>query len=128
MNFKKTPTELIDFITIALNGYQCESRKMFGAIAFFVNGNMFTGAHQSDLFLRLSAADQNQIKKECDEVTNFEPMPGRKMSEYITIPESIFSEQALLRKWLDKSYGYASKIPAKKKKEPKSKAKLKRTI
>lgn len=122
MKFTKTPEELFDFISNATRGFKCDSRKMFGGVAYFVNGNMFTGAHQNDLFLRLSANDQNLIMKEYDEVSPFEPMPGRRMAEYVAIPESVFSQPHMFYKWLDKSYRYASQLPAKIKKGQKKKS------
>jgi len=122
MKFKKTPVELFDFIGGAVRDFGCASKKMFGGIAYFVHGNMFTGAHQGELFLRLSQADQQSIMKEHDEVTPFEPMPGRRMSEYVAIPESVFSQPQMLRQWLDKSFAYASSLPAKSKRSPKKKS------
>jgi TfoX/Sxy family transcriptional regulator of competence genes len=124
MKFKKTPKELFDFVDSALTDYGCESRKMFGGIAYFVQGNMFTGAHQRDLFLRLSESDRKQLMKEHDEVTPFEPMPGRRMSEYVAIPESVFSQPTMLKPWLDKSFKYASLLPRKEKKGSKKKSSL----
>jgi TfoX/Sxy family transcriptional regulator of competence genes len=117
MDFEKTSLELFHVIGNALAGYACESKKMFGAMAYFVHGNMFAGAHKRDLFLRLSLDDQKEIKKEYDEVANFEPMQGRPMSQYVVIPESVFSQPGMLGKWVDKSYGYALCLPVKKKKK-----------
>jgi TfoX/Sxy family transcriptional regulator of competence genes len=122
MNFTKTPPELFAFIDNAIKGFKCDGRKMFGGIAYFVNSNMFTGAHQNDLFLRLPENDQKLIMKDYDEVSYFEPMPGKRMSEYVAIPESVFSQPDMLHKWLDKSHRYASSLPPKAKKMPKKKS------
>jgi TfoX/Sxy family transcriptional regulator of competence genes len=122
MKFTKTPPELFVFIDNATKDFKCDSRKMFGGIAYFVNGNMFTGAHQNDLFLRLPEHDQKLIVKEYDEVAHFEPMPGRRMSEYMAIPESVYSQPDMLHNWLDKSFRYASLLPAKTKKTSKKKS------
>jgi TfoX/Sxy family transcriptional regulator of competence genes len=119
MKFKKTPAELFDFIGNAVKDFKCEGKKMFGGIGYFVNGNMFAGAHQDDLFLRLSENDRKLIMKEYDEVSPFEPMLGRRMSEYVALPESIFTQPGMLTKWLDKSYKYVYSLPLKKKKDPK---------
>jgi TfoX/Sxy family transcriptional regulator of competence genes len=94
---------------------------MFGGIGYFVNGNMFTGAHQDVLFLRLSEADRKAIMKAYDEVSFFEPIAGRKMSEYVAVPESVFSQPNMLRLWLDNSYKHVSSLPQKEKKERKKK-------
>jgi TfoX/Sxy family transcriptional regulator of competence genes len=122
MKFKKTPEELFDLIGNALKDFACEGKKMFGGVGYFVNGNMFAGAHQDDLFLRLPEMDRKLIMKEYDEVSPFEPMPGRRMSEYVALPESVFSQSNMLVRWLDKSYKYALSLPPKKKKESKKKS------
>lgn len=116
MKFKKTSRELIEFIDNAVTKFNCEKKKMFGAVAFFVNGNMFTGAHQDEIFLRLSEKDKEKIMKEFDEVLPFEPMPGKQMKEYISIPENIFSDPEIFNEWLGKSYNFASTIIKKPKK------------
>jgi TfoX/Sxy family transcriptional regulator of competence genes len=121
MKFTKTPQELFDFIANAIKGYDCTCRRMFGGVGYFVNNNMFTGAHQGVIFLRLSGNDQKLIMNEYDEVTHFEPMPGRPMSEYMAIPENVFSRPNMLQEWLDKSYRYVSLLAPKKKKELKKK-------
>jgi TfoX/Sxy family transcriptional regulator of competence genes len=123
VHFTKTPKALFDFIDFATKDFYCESRKMFGGLAYFVNGNMFTGVHQSVMFLRLSAADQTSIMKEFDEVAPFEPLPGRAMREYVAIPESVFSDAGMVHAWLTKSYTYVSSLPAKQKKGVKKKTK-----
>jgi TfoX/Sxy family transcriptional regulator of competence genes len=122
MKFSKTPPELFAFIDNAVKDFKCDFRNMFGGIAYFVNGNMFTGAHQDVLFLRLPEGDRKSIMKEYDEVSPFEPMPGRQMSEYIAVPESVFSQPDMLQKWLDKSYSYVSSLSPKIKKRPKRKS------
>lgn len=86
---------------------------MFGAIAYFINGNMFAGAHQDELFLRLSATDRQAIMQEYDEVSAFEPMPGRPMTEYVTLPESVYSQPGMLSEWLDRCRRYAALIAPK---------------
>ena len=122
MNFTKTPPELFAFIDNTTKEFKCDVRRMFGGIAYFVNGNMFTGAHQDVLFVRLPEGDRKTIMEEHDEVSHFEPMPGKRMSEYMAIPESIFSQPDMLHKWLAKSYRYVSSLSPKIKKGPKKKS------
>jgi TfoX/Sxy family transcriptional regulator of competence genes len=122
MKFTKTPPELFAFIDNAVKDFKCDCRRMFGGIAYFVNGSMFTGAHQDVLFLRLPEGDRKSIMKKYDEVSFFEPMPGKRMSEYVAIPESVFSQPDMLHTWLAKSYSYVSSLPPKIKKGPKKKS------
>lgn len=123
MKFEKTSEAVIAVIDSALAGYACERKKMFGATAYFVNGNMFSCAHQQDLILRLSPKDRESIQSEFDEVTPFEPIPGRIMKEYVSIPESVFSQPGMLEQWVSYSYRFATTLPQKVKKEKKKKSK-----
>jgi TfoX/Sxy family transcriptional regulator of competence genes len=89
---------------------------MFGCPAYFVNNNMFTGAFQDSIFLRLSEEDRNKLSESYDEAEPFEPMQGRVMREYMVVPETIYNDSEEFYSWLKLSYDYASKIPSKKKK------------
>ncbi len=91
-------------------------KKMFGQPAFFVNGNMFAGVFGDQVFIRLSEADRDEFLKGFDEASLFEPVSGRSIKEYVSVPESLFHEDALFRGFLNKSYSYASSLPVKKKK------------
>ncbi len=117
MEWKKAPEELVEFITEKMKDKNCDYRKMFGYPAFFVNGNMFVGVHGDKLFLRLSDAGMAEIKKECNDVSAFEPMPGRAMKGYVVLPKSLYSDVKAFEEWLDKSISYASTLPPKKEKK-----------
>ena len=56
--FDKSPVELVERFTAVVAARPAASvRKMFGYPAAFVNGNMTTGLHQANWFVRLSEAD-----------------------------------------------------------------------
>jgi hypothetical protein len=40
-------------------------------------------------------------------------MKGRVMKEYISLPDSVVGDGAILGKWLDTGYGYVSSLPHK---------------
>jgi len=92
---------------------------MFGSIAYFVNHNMFIGVHENNVILRLSEKDRKEILTTDDEVVPFEPMSGRVMKEYVTIPESIYGNIEEFRKWLNRSYRYAASLKPKETKQRK---------
>ena len=117
MEWKKAPTELVDFINEKMKNKNCDYKKMFGYPAYFVNGNMFAGIHGDKLFLRLSDSDISNITMECKDVTSFEPMPGRIMKGYIVLPKAVYSDDELFAEWLDKSINYASSLPPKNEKK-----------
>lgn len=113
MEWKKAPTELVDFINEKMKSKNCDYKKMFGYPAYFVNGNMFAGIHGDKLFLRLSDSDVANIMKDCKGVSAFEPMPGRAMKGYVVLPKPIYSDDKLFGEWLNKSINYASSLAPK---------------
>jgi len=119
MTWEKTPPELIEFLNKAMLPFACSKRPMFGSIAYFVNHNMFIGALGDNIILRLSEKDRREILATHDEVSPFEPLPGRVMKEYVTLPESVYGNVEHFRRWLNRSYRYVSslqtKVPKKRK-------------
>ncbi len=122
MKWKKVSPEMCDILEDALKGYACQKRPMFGTPAYFVNDNMFAGAWQDVIILRLSAADRDEIKNVSDEIVAFEPMEGRPMKEYVAVPEPFTSDRREFMRWVDKAYEFARSLPPKVKKEKKKKA------
>ena len=122
MKWKKVSPEMCDILEDALKGYDCQKRPMFGTPAYFVNDNMFAGAWQDVIILRLPAADRDEIKSVSDEIVAFEPMEGRPMKEYVAVPEPFTSDRREFMRWVDKAYEYARSLPPKVKKEKKKKA------
>lgn len=113
MDWKKVPKQNEKLLeSLMASVANAERRKMFGCPVYFVNGNMLAGAHQDDIFLRLPEPDQAEIFK-FPEVTNFTPMPGRMMREYIVIPASIYDQPDEFNKWLNKAVTYVAALPAK---------------
>ncbi len=117
--WRKSPPELIALFEKAITAVpEAETRKMFGYPAAFIGGNMFAGLHQENLVLKLPEADRTAfLKKEGAEL--FEPMPGRVMKEYVTVPEQVLAKPAELKKWLRKSLDYVSTLPPKQRKKKK---------
>jgi TfoX/Sxy family transcriptional regulator of competence genes len=122
MKWKKVSPEMCDILEDALKGYDCQKRPMFGTPAYFVNDNMFAGAWQDVIILRLPAAERDEIKSVSDEIVAFEPMEGRPMKEYVAVPEPFTSDRREFMRWVDKAYEYARSLPPKVKKEKKKKA------
>ena len=121
MKWKKVSPEMCDILDDALKAFACEKRRMFGTPAYFVNNNMFAGAWQDVIILRLSPADRDEIRKVSDEVVAFEPMEGRPMKEYVAVPEPFASDRREFMKWVERSYAFARSLPPKVKKEKKKK-------
>jgi TfoX/Sxy family transcriptional regulator of competence genes len=121
MQWKPPSIELGQLLQEALKDFKVTPKKMFGCPVYFVNGNMFAGVHQDSLMVRLSDQDREELLAQCDEAAIFEPMPGRKMREYVVLPESLSADRHTFINWLQRSYKYASSLPPKESKAEKRK-------
>jgi TfoX/Sxy family transcriptional regulator of competence genes len=100
-------------------------RPMFGNLAAFVNGNMFAGLFGEDLFVRLSDDASARVRKQGGR--DFEPMPGRAMRSYVTVPSTWHSKSDAAKGWikaaLESTRQMPPKVPAAKKAAAKKPAK-----
>ena len=89
MPFPRPDDDSIAFFrSIVPDDDRVQVRPMFGHLGAFVNGNMFIGIFGSDVFVRLMEEDRTELLAE-DGASTPEPMPGRRMREYVTIPEGL---------------------------------------
>ena len=124
MQWKKTPPALAaSFDRAAPKDPRVVRKPMFGYPALFLNGNMFAGTFQDKVVARLAEADRAKVIKNGG--TQFEPMPGRPMKEYVVVPATDVARPAALAAWLERARTYAETLPAKAK--PVKKATLKTT-
>ncbi len=65
-----------------------EVRKMFGYPCAFFQGQIFAGLHQESMILRLSEEDRARFLT-IEGASQFEPMAGRPMREYVVIPPAL---------------------------------------
>ncbi len=114
--WKKTSKEVTDFLSQETKNMDCEQKKMFGCPVFFINGNMFMGAHEDNIFLRLPEKDRTHLLSTYDETRVFEPIRGRIMREYIVFPENLYHNKKVFNKVLNKSVSYVRSLPPKRKK------------
>jgi TfoX/Sxy family transcriptional regulator of competence genes len=92
-----------------------EVKPMFGNLAAFVNKNMFLALSGSSVSVRLLEPDRAELLK-VKGTRPFEPMPGRPMTEYVTLPESWRKQRAKAAGWIERSMTYAAALPPKRKK------------
>ena len=88
---------------------------MFGYPCAFLRGNMATGLHEENWIVRLSEDDRAEIESLGG--LPFEPMKGRKMREYRTIPPDVLADDDALAGWLVRSLGFVAGLPEKKPKK-----------
>ncbi len=98
-------------------------RPMFGNLAAFVNGNMFSGLFGEDLFVRLPDDQAAPIRKQGGR--NFEPVPGHAMKGYVMVPTNWSAKPAATKPWITAALAFTRAMPPKVAKAKKAAAKKK---
>ena len=99
-------------------------KPMFGNLAAFVNGNMFSGLFGEDLFVRLPDEEAAQVKRQGGRP--FEPMPGHAMSGYVMVSATWQKNSDSARVWVVRALALTRAMPAKTKKPAKAKGAAKK--
>jgi len=86
-------------------------KKMFGGIAFLLNGNMCVGVHKSELIVRLAAEKTDAAPAE-PHTRRFD-LTGRPMKGWILVEQAGLKTDAKLGKWVQVAAKYAGSLPAK---------------
>ncbi len=88
-----------------------EERRMFGGIAFMLNGHMCCGVAGDDLMLRLGADQAQQALEE----PHVRPMDftGRPMKGFVYVDPQGSATDAKLRHWLRLAQEFVSTLPSK---------------
>jgi TfoX/Sxy family transcriptional regulator of competence genes len=98
------------------DGPGLSERKMFGGIAFMLNGNMFCGITRDDLMVRVGP----DRFEEALASPGARPMDftGRPMKGMAFVGPEGYRTDEQLRGWVEKTLEYARSLPAKKAKRP----------
>lgn len=99
-------------------------KPMFGNLAAFVSGNMFSGLFGEDLFVRLPDEEAAEVRRHGGRP--FEPMPGHAMSGYVMVPATWQKKPDSVRLWIVRALTLTRAMPAKAKKPAKAKAAAKK--
>ncbi len=122
MAWKKPSPELAALLEQGVEPLNAVLRPMFGMPAYFArNGQMFASVHEDHVILRLTEDSQFELFENWPGSAPFEPM-GRRMKEYVVLPESLYRDADVLAGWLERSFRFAASLPAKEKKARKKKA------
>lgn len=86
-------------------------RKMFGGIAWMINGNMACGTMGDDLLVRLDRDDSDRILAE----PHVSPMRmgARTMRGFFTVDAAAIAADAALARWVDVGAAYAASLAPK---------------
>jgi TfoX/Sxy family transcriptional regulator of competence genes len=87
-------------------------RRMFGGLAFVVNGNMAVSASsQGGLLLRVDPAETNSLVDH-EHVSRF-TMRGREMTGWLHVDVEVLETDDDLRRWVNHGLTYARSLKAK---------------
>ena len=112
--FTKSPPELVARFDEAATSFpEAQRRKMFGYPALFVGGNLVTGLFADSWMIRLPDADRAELLA-LPGAGPFEPMAGRPMKGYATLPRDVVADDDALRVWVRKAVDHGATLPAKK--------------
>jgi TfoX/Sxy family transcriptional regulator of competence genes len=105
--------ELADRIRDVVQGEPgLSERRMFGGLAFLVNGNMAVSASsQGGLLLRIDP-DQAESLVDDEHVRRFE-MRGREMDGWLRVDPEVLGTEGQLRRWAEHGLSYARALPPK---------------
>jgi TfoX N-terminal domain len=112
-SFEKSPAALVERFGAVLDRYpEAERRKMFGYPAAFVGGNMATGLFADSWVVRLPDDEIEPAKARG--ARSFEPMPGKAMKAFVTIPAADVDDDAAVAAWVERGLALARSMPPKK--------------
>ena len=86
-------------------------KKIFGGLAFLLNGNMVCGIHGNELMVRLDPAETDIVLKQRH--THMFDLTGRPMNGWILVRPAGFARSEALRKWVQMGLKYAGSLPPK---------------
>src|SRR5688572_14770524 len=86
-------------------------KKMFGGVAFMLDGNMCFGVHKEDLMVCVGAEQYGRALA----LPGARPMDitGRPMKGFVFVSSGGIAKDATLKKWLDMGMDFASSLPKK---------------
>ena len=109
---REEDTELVERIRkIVKRRKDCTEQKMFGGIAFMINGNMCVGPWKGSLVVRLDKAKHEETQA----LPNVKPMDitGRVMKGWALITPEGIEEDDDLKAWIQRGIKYVKTLPAK---------------
>jgi TfoX/Sxy family transcriptional regulator of competence genes len=86
-------------------------KRMFGGIAFLLNGNMCCGVHGDELIVRLDPAAAEDALGE-PHVRVFD-LTGRPMKGWVLIASNGLEAETELQSWVARGVEFAASLPAK---------------
>ena len=86
-------------------------KKMFGGLAFLLNGNMSVGVHKDSLIVRVDKTDHEKLLAE-PHVKEFD-ITGRTMKGWLMVLPEAHSDEKVLKQWINRGIEFAGTLPKK---------------
>ncbi len=86
-------------------------KRMFGGLAFLVDGNMAVGVHGEDLIVRL--APEQAVDALAEEHVRVFDMTGRPMKGWVLVGPGATASEDGLATWVTRGLDFAESLPAK---------------
>jgi len=120
----KSPPELVArFDAIAADFPEATRRLTFGYPCLYVGGNMVSGLFGSRWHVKLGPEERQSLEA-IPGAAPFEPMPGRPMTGFTLMPQSVVDDDDEIHAWVGRAVRFGTTLPAKGPK-PKAAAKAK---
>lgn len=86
-------------------------KKMFGGLAFMLNGNMCVGVTNDDLMVRVGPHEHEELLS----LPHARPMDftGRPMKGFVFVGLEGLAEADVLKEWVGRGIGFAQTLPKK---------------
>jgi hypothetical protein len=86
-------------------------KRMFGGVAFLLNGNMCCGVHKAALMVRLAPQASEAVLRKPH--TRIFDLTGRPMKGWVLVEAEGLPTAAALKKWISQGVAYAGSLPPK---------------
>lgn len=106
-------SDVADMIRVAMDelGIEAQDKKMFGGIAWMIEGNMSAGVHRDSLIVRCGP-DRWEEALGAEEAEPF-AITGKSMRGFVMIPGALDLSQEQFTEWVKKATDFATSLPAK---------------
>jgi TfoX/Sxy family transcriptional regulator of competence genes len=110
---KHADPERVVFLKETLAGIPCRIRPQFGCVACFAGDRMFAGVNGEDVYLRIGGEEREALAMQYPAVRTFEPLPGRRMNDYVVLPPEALADPTALGRLLERAFTAALALPPK---------------
>lgn len=88
-----------------------DERKMFGGVAWMINGNLAVGVHGNDMIVRVGP--EGHAAAMSMPHTKVFDISGRPMTGWVMVELAGVQDQASLEEWVDLGVNFAQSLPPK---------------